>query len=106
MKQKEAKIVVYGSKLPCPSCLHSPSSLETYEWLKAALARKYPNQLLKIEYVDIQNPPNQTDPFVESIIEGEVFYPAVVLNGNLIGEGNLQLKTIYGELEKIGYVPS
>lgn len=106
MDQIHAKIIVYGSNQPCPSCLHSPSSKETFEWLKAALSRKYPNQPFTIEYIDIENPPDETDSILASIIIGDIFYPAVVLNGELVGEGNPQLKPIYAKLEKLGYVPS
>lgn len=106
MDQIYAKIIVYGSDLPCPSCLHSPSSKETFDWLKAAISRKYLNQPFTIKYLDVENPPDETDPFVISIVNGDIFYPAVVLNGELIGEGNPQLKPIYAKLEKLGYVPS
>ncbi len=105
MSQQNVQIKVYGSEHPCPSCLHSPSSKETFEWLKAALTRKYPNQPLMIDYIDIEQPPLENDPYVESIQNEDIFYPAVVINGLLVGEGNPQLKTIFAELEKLGYKP-
>ncbi len=101
-----AQIKVYGSEQPCPSCLHSPSSKETFEWLTAALTRKYPNQPITFNYIDIEQPLLENDPFVDSIQNGDVFYPAVVLNGELVGEGNPQLKTIFAEMEKLGYIPN
>lgn len=106
MSQQEAQIKVYGSEQPCPSCLHSPSSKETFEWLNAALSRKYPNQPITIHYIDIEEPSLESDPYVESIQNGDIFYPAVVINGVLVGEGNPQLKTIFAELEKLGYIPN
>ena len=58
-----------------------------------------------IKYVDIHNPPE--DEFVKQfalkVIEEDMFYPIVLLEGNIIGEGNPRLKTIYSELEKYGY---
>jgi len=105
MDQKKANIVVYGCDYPCPSCVHSPSSKETYEWLKAALERKYPNQPFTIEYIDIEKC-SHTDSYIESIREGKIFYPAVVINGDLVGEGNPQLKTIFKSMEELGYTPS
>lgn len=107
MSRQEATIKVYGSEQPCPSCLHSPSSKETYEWLKAALTRKFPNQPFTIDYIDIEQlQMEENDHFVESIVNGDIFYPAVVINGMLVGEGNPQLKTIFAELEKLGYIPN
>lgn len=106
MSLKEVRIKLYGSEQPCPSCLHSPSSKETFEWLKAALTRKYINinQSITIDYIDIDQPPLEDDPYVELIRNGDIFYPAVVINGVLVGEGNPQLKTIFAELEKLGYI--
>lgn len=106
MSPTMAQIKVYGSEQPCPSCLHSPSSKETFEWLTAALTRKYPNQPITIDYIDIEQPPVENDPFVDSIQNGDIFYPAVVINDVLVGEGNPQLKTIFTELEKLGYIPN
>jgi len=32
-----------------------------------------------------------------------MFYPVVLLGGNIVGEGNPRLKTIFAEMEKYGY---
>ncbi|GAE44643.1 YuzD-like protein [Mesobacillus boroniphilus JCM 21738] len=90
-----------------PSCVNLPSSKETYEWLEAAISRKYADQPFKIVYVDIHNPPSEEDKkeFAEKVIEDDMFYPVVLLEGKVVGEGNPKLKTIYAELEKYGYVP-
>jgi len=53
MSQKTVEIAVYGADQLCPSCVHLPSSKETYEWLEAAISRKYTNQPFTITYVDI-----------------------------------------------------
>ncbi|GAA3319967.1 hypothetical protein GCM10020331_029050 [Ectobacillus funiculus] len=47
------KISVYGAKVICASCVGMPSSIETFEWLQAAIRRKYPEQLFQFEYIDI-----------------------------------------------------
>lgn len=106
MEQKEVEIVVYGAAVLCPSCVNMPSSKETYEWLEAAISRKYTDQPFKITYVDIYNPPAEQDKkeFAERVIEEDMFYPVVLLEGKIVGEGNPKLKTIYAELEKYGYV--
>ncbi|ESU31193.1 disulfide oxidoreductase [Bacillus sp. 17376] len=107
MERKEVEIVVYGAEVLCPSCVNLPSSKETYEWLEAAISRKYADQPFKIVYVDIHNPPSEEDKkeFAEKVIEDDMFYPVVLLEGKVVGEGNPKLKTIYAELEKYGYVP-
>lgn len=106
MDRKEVEIVVYGAEVLCPSCVNLPSAKETYEWLEAAISRKYVDQPFKISYVDIHNPPEVEDKkeFASRVIEEDMFYPVVLLEGKIVGEGNPKLKTIYAELEKYGYV--
>ncbi|WP_053360453.1 YuzD family protein [Bacillus sp. FJAT-27251] len=108
MLQKEVEIVVYGADQLCPSCVNLPSSRETYEWLEAAVGRKYSNQSFKISYVDIFNPPEDEDKksFAQQVIEEDMFYPVVLLEGKVVGEGNPRLKTIFAEMEKYGYQPA
>jgi disulfide oxidoreductase YuzD len=106
MERKDVEIVVYGAEVLCPSCVNLPSSKETYEWLEAAISRKFIDQPFKISYVDINNPPEDEAKknFAERVIEDDLFYPVVVLEGKIVGEGNPKLKTIYAELEKHGYI--
>lgn len=103
--KREVEINVYGAEQLCPSCVNLPSSKETYEWLQAALERKYPNQPFKITYVDIYNPPEDKEKksFAKRVIEEDMFYPVVLIEDELVGEGNPRLKTIYAEMEKHGY---
>ncbi|MCA1031630.1 YuzD family protein [Bacillus timonensis] len=106
MSNQSAEIIVYGADVLCPSCVNLPSSKETYEWLQAAIARKFPNQAFQITYVDINNPPTgdqEKQEFAHRVIDEDMFYPVVVLGDKIVGEGNPKLKTIYAELEKIGY---
>jgi disulfide oxidoreductase YuzD len=107
MSKQMVEVCVYGAEVLCPSCVNLPSSKETYEWLEAAILRKYPDQPFKLSYVDIFQPPDEEEKkqFAQRIIDEDLFYPVVVIEGVIVGEGNPRLKTIFAELEKHGYVP-
>lgn len=99
------EIVVYGAEQICQSCVNLPSSRDTFEWLEAAIARKFPNQIYSLVYVDIINPPQTVSirEFAQKVIQEEMVYPVVVINGKVVGEGNPHLKTIFLELQKYGF---
>ncbi|UQD53851.1 DUF1462 family protein [Bacillus methanolicus] len=105
VEKKEVEIVVYGAEQLCASCVNLPSSKETFEWLEAAMARKFPNQPFKISYVDIFNPPEDENKkkFARKVIDQDMFYPVVLIEDKIVGEGNPRLKTIFAEMEKYGY---
>ncbi|SRR5690606_26267347 len=105
--EKPVEITVYGAEQICASCVNLPSSKETFEWLEAALKRKYPDQPFMITYVDIFNPPEDETKkaFANRVIEEDLFYPVVLVEDTIVGEGNPRLKTIYAEMEKYGYKP-
>ena len=105
MENNEVEIILYGAETLCPSCVHLPSSKETFEWLEAAIARKFPEQPFKMTYVDIQQPPEEKSKqsFAKRVIAEDMFYPVVVIKDKVVGEGNPRLKTIFAELEKHGY---
>jgi disulfide oxidoreductase YuzD len=106
MTFKQVEICVYGADVICSSCAQLPSSKETYEWLEAAIKRKYPDQPFSITYIDIFNPPEDDEAkkaFAKKVIEEDLFYPVIVIEGAIVGEGNPKLKTIYAEMEKYGY---
>lgn len=96
------KISVYGAKMICASCVGMPSSTETFQWLQAAIGRKYPEQLFQFEYIDIFE--QQDDPhkqlFAQRVIDEELFYPVVLVNDCIVGEGDPRLKDVYKEIEK------
>ena len=97
-------IVVYGANTPCPSCIHSPSSIETKEWIEAAIQRKFPDQSLSVRYVDINQPENEKDKgFCDRILAEEFFYPLVVIDGEVVGEGDPRIKTIYEAIKNHGF---
>lgn len=102
------KIEIYGADIICASCVNAPSSKDTYEWLQAAISRKYPEQPFEIEYIDIES--SLTDSkqieIAEQVRNDEYFYPLVIIEDEVIGEGYIQLKPVFNELEKHGYVPA
>ncbi|OLS34617.1 YuzD family protein [Bacillus sp. MRMR6] len=101
----EVEVVIYGAEQLCPSCVNLPSSKETFEWLEAAISRKFPTYSIKMAYIDIHQPPNVSEKaaFAQRVIEEDMFYPVVVIGDKVVGEGNPRLKTIFAELEKYGY---
>lgn len=103
---KEVEISVFGAERLCPSCVNLPSSKDTFEWLQAAITRKFPKQPITFSYFDIDHdePPSEIKrEFVQRIIDEELFYPLVVVEDTIVGEGNPRLKAIYQELNKYGY---
>jgi disulfide oxidoreductase YuzD len=105
MENNEVEIILYGAEQLCPSCVHLPSSKETFEWLEAAVARKFPNQPFTLTYVDIHQPPDESgkQSFAKRVILEDMIYPVVVIKEKVIDEGNPRLKNIFAELEKYGY---
>lgn len=102
---KQAEIFVYGAKQICASCVGMPSAEETYEWLEAALTRKFPKQPFTITYIDIENPPevDHIKEIAQKVLDDEYFYPLVVMDDEILGEGNPRLKTVAAAMEKLGY---
>jgi disulfide oxidoreductase YuzD len=97
-------IKVYGAEQKCASCVHLPSAKETAEWLEAAISRKYHDLAVAVKYVDMELPETEEEKaFSEKIIEEDLFYPVVVINGDIVAEGNPNLKSIYLCLEQNGY---
>ena len=103
--QEPAVITIYGAEQICASCVNLPSSKDTYEWLEAAVKRKFPEQPVILDYVDIMNPPEDEKKreFAKRVIEEDLFYPVVLIGEKIVAEGNPRLKTIFSELEKYGY---
>ena len=106
MTINKVEICVYGAEVLCPSCVNLPSSKETYEWLEAAITRKFPDQPFTITYIDIAKPPVddvEKRLFSERVLKEDMFYPVVVIEGEIVGEGNPKLKVISDQLKKYGY---
>ena len=106
MEKKSPTIEIFGADVVCASCVNAPTSKDTYEWLQAAIDRKYPNQSYTINYIDIHksidNERHQN--YVSRILDDELFYPLVLIEGEIVGEGYIQLKPVFAELEKHGFV--
>jgi disulfide oxidoreductase YuzD len=99
------EITVYGAEQICASCVNLPSSKETYEWLQAAISRKYGNENITYNYIDIFSPPANEEHqlFAQRVVNDEFFYPVVLVNGEVVGEGNIKLKMIFQKLEEFGF---
>lgn len=99
---KDVIITVYGADEICPSCVGAPGSKETYEWLQAAITRKYNNPNIVYEYIDIHTKQKKIkhQRFIEKIFAEDLFYPVILVNDTLVAEGIPTLKPIYEEIEK------
>ena len=77
MVNKTVSIEVFGADVICASCANAPSARDTYEWLDAAIARKYPEQPYKIEYIDIDSEVSDGRPsdIAEQVRNDDFFYP-------------------------------
>lgn len=107
MEQAKPVVEVFGADIMCASCVNAPSSKDTYEWLLAAITRKYPDQPFDIRYVDIESEleDKRDADYAERIQEDEFFYPLVLINDEVVGEGYVQIKPVFTTLEKLGFVP-
>ncbi|WP_301108896.1 YuzD family protein [Sporosarcina sp.] len=105
MSQSPVTIEVYGADIICASCVNAPSSKDTYEWLEAALSRKYPGQPFSINYIDIEQDIKDSRQLeiIEKIREDEYFYPLVMVDHEMVGEGYIQLKPVFKAMEALGY---
>lgn len=101
---KKIRITVYGAEQICASCVGAPGSKDTYEWLQAAIDRKYYSDPVEYEYIDIHQPPQveKHQLFAERVLEEDMFYPIVFINNEMVAEGIPRLKQIYMELDKQG----
>lgn len=98
-------VEIYGADIICASCVNAPSSKDTYEWLDAAIRRKYPDHPFSIEYIDIEKPieDERKASIAQRVLDDEFFYPLVMIEGEVVGEGYIQLKPVLAELEKRGF---
>ncbi|RXJ01830.1 DUF1462 family protein [Anaerobacillus alkaliphilus] len=96
------KIYVYGAEVKCASCVNLPSASETFEWIEAAVNRKFPENQYEYIYVDLHAPANDTEQEMATrIVEEDLFYPVVVINDEIVAEGNPRLPDIYKKLEQL-----
>ncbi|TGB02191.1 YuzD family protein [Halobacillus salinus] len=104
MSGKTIHITIYGADVKCASCVNAPSSKETYEWLQAAIARKYEGDRIRYQYIDIETEdhPDADPDIIQQIAEDELFYPLVLVEGEVVAEGNVRLKSVYKALDEEG----
>ncbi|MCD5325154.1 MULTISPECIES: YuzD family protein [Pontibacillus] len=100
----QIEITVYGAEERCASCVNAPGSKETFEWLQAAIGRKYPGEHFQFQYVDISTPAVEEEhaDYIKRIEDEEFFYPLIVMDGKVIGEGDPRLKTVFSAIEEKG----
>lgn len=99
-------IKVYGTEQLCASCVNLPSAKETAAWLEAAVSRKFGEGKTEVSYSDFQHPETEDDKvWAERIINEDLWYPLVIISGEIVGEGNPKLKDIYAKLESMGLSP-
>ncbi|UOQ94235.1 YuzD family protein [Halobacillus shinanisalinarum] len=104
MSEKAVQLKVYGAEERCASCVNAPGSKETFEWLEAAIDRKYGKDGVEYTYVDIHTEHNSDEDrkYVEQILNDELLYPLVVINGEIAAEGIPRLKSVCSVLEQHG----
>src|SRR5699024_1910213 len=97
-------ITVYGAEQICASCVGAPGSNDTYEWLQAAIGRKYADDA--IGYVDtaVYLPPaiEQHEGCVNRVLTEVGVWPVVFVDDELVAEGVPRLQEIYAALDKKG----
>ncbi|MGY0693245.1 YuzD family protein [Virgibacillus sp. FSP13] len=104
MGMRKVLITIYGAEQICASCVGAPGSKDTYEWLQAAIGRKYDANTVEYEYVDINEPPEleKHKQFAQRVLTEDLFFPIVFVNDEMVAEGIPRLKTIYQALDKNG----
>ncbi|PPB02232.1 YuzD family protein [Brevibacillus laterosporus] len=102
----KVEILVYGTEQLCASCVNLPSAKETAAWLEAAAGRKFIQEQFVVRYCDFLHPTTEVDGlWAKRIEEEDLWYPLVVISGEIVGEGNPKLKQVYEALEKAGVQP-
>ena len=96
---------VYGRDVICASCLEAPGSKDTHDWLDALFQKKFPNEEIKVNYIDMDNDTNLSDydqELIEQVNNDELFYPLVTINDEIVQDGYVQLKPIIKWFETKG----
>lgn len=100
------EVKVYGTEVLCASCVNLPSAKETAVWLEAAIGRKFGEGAVVVTYCDFQQAETEEDKnWAERIVHEDLWYPLVVISGEIVGEGNPKLKDVFAKLQALGLTP-
>lgn len=101
--QNKAVLKVYGREQICASCVGAPGSIDTYEWLQAAINRKFDSTNIDYEYIDMDQPQEdeQDAQLIEQMEEEDWLFPLVMLNKEIIAEGIPHIKKIYEAIDTL-----
>lgn len=102
MKQK-IQVTVYGRDQICASCVGAPGSKDTYEWLQAAISRKYDANDFGYEYIDMDEPQSEAkhQQMIEQMEEEDFLYPLVLMNEEIVAEGIPHLKKVFQSIDAL-----
>ncbi len=97
-------ITIYGRDQICASCVGAPGSRDTYEWLQAAINRKYDAEYITYKYVDMdeQGHNDKEQLMIEQMEAEDMFYPLVMMDDDIVAEGIPYLKKIFKEVDERG----
>src|SRR5690625_1195443 len=104
MDKQKLNVTVYGREQICASCVGAPGSKDTYEWLQAALNRKYDTSDIEYTYIDMDQTGHSEkhQNMIEQMEEEDMFYPLVMMNDDIVAEGIPHLKAIFKEVDNRG----
>lgn len=104
MANQDLIVTVYGRKQICASCVGAPGSKDTYEWLQAAIGRKYDTSNVSYQYIDMDLDTHEEEhlKMIEQMEEEDIFYPLVLMNEDIVAEGIPNLKMIFREIDERG----
>ena len=73
---------------------------------RSCLGSKYGEQV-RVRYIDIYQPEGEEERlFSHRVVEEDLWYPIVVIDGEVVGEGNPRLKAIQKKLAEMGVLES
>jgi disulfide oxidoreductase YuzD len=99
---KVIDVCVYGVDIGCSGCNHLPSTQETVTWLQAIFLRKY-GQQIKVRCIDIDHPVNEKEAALsKQIIKQNLLYPVIIIEGEIVSEGNPRLRDLEVVLHRLG----
>src|SRR5690625_3229567 len=104
MGQQKLIVTVYGREQICASCVGAPGSRDTYEWLQAAIGRKYDTSDIEYKYIDMDETghSDKHQNMIEQMEEEDMLYPLVMMDDDIVAEGIPHLKAIFREVDDRG----